>query len=213
MTSLLEACGGTDFRIEAGKSLLRPLGEADLSERYVGWLNDPETNRFSQRRGRTFTLTNVAAYVDAANASPDRLLLGVFVRGENAHIGNVQLNYFDRENRLAEVSNLLGERARWGGGFIVDADKHLIHYGFQKLGVRKFVMGNLAPHRASTFKSTSLGAQLEGRMRGHERLGEDYVDVLRFGLFADEFYTRFPELVSTVCWRVGTAAAASEATA
>lgn len=204
MTSLLEACGGPGFCIHAEKSRLRPLGEADLTARYLGWLNDPVTNRFSSRRGRSFSAEEMRDYVYAANASSDTLLLGIFVRGDEEHIGNVELHYFDRANGIADVSNLLGEQSRWGGGFIVDADKHLIHFGFRKLGIRKFVMGNLAPQRASTFKSTSLGARLEGRLRGHERLGEDYVDVLRFGLFADEFYARFPEIEGLECWGMDT---------
>lgn len=192
--SLLSRYGGPAFRIACEKSVLRPLGADDLSDDYLGWLNDPEVSRFSNRRGRKFTFDDMRAYVDAANAAPDRLLLGIFLRPSGRHVGNIGLYFFDRPNGLAEVSNLLGERESWGRGVIVDADKHLIHFGFQRLGVRKFVMGNLAPHRASTFKSTSLGAQLEGTRKRQQRLGDDYVDVLEFGLFADAFYDRFPEL-------------------
>ena len=192
--SLLSRCGGPALRIACEKSLLRPLGADDLTDGYLGWLNDPEVSRFSNRRGRKFTFDDMRAYVDAANAAPDRLLLGIFLRPTGRHVGNIGLNLFDRANGLAEISNLLGERESWGRGIIVDAGKHLIHFGFQRLGVRKFVMGNLAPHRASTFKSTSLGAQLEGRRKRHQRLDDDYVDVLEFGLFADAFYERFPEL-------------------
>ena len=194
MTSLLAACGGKSFVIEAEKLLLRPLGKENLTERYHAWLNDLEVNRFSSRRGRRFSCDDVSAYVDAANSSPDRLLLGIFLREGSTHVGNVQLNYFDRENGVADISNLLGERSEWGRGLIVDADKQLINFGFQTLGVRKFVMGNIAPNRASTFKSRSLGAQLEGRLRRHEAFDGGYVDVLRFGLFPEEFYSRFPEL-------------------
>jgi RimJ/RimL family protein N-acetyltransferase len=192
--SLLSRCGGPAFRLAAEKSELRPLGSADLTAAYLGWLNDPEVNRFSNRRDRRFTQDDMRAYVAAANASPDRLLLGIFLRETGAHVGNIGLYLFDRENGLAEISNLLGERSSWGRGIVVDAAKHLIHLGFRRLGVHKFVMGNLAPHRASTFKSTSLGAKLEGRRRRHVRCGDEYVDVLEFGLFADEFYERFPEL-------------------
>jgi RimJ/RimL family protein N-acetyltransferase len=194
--SLLSRCGGPEFSITAGKSELRPLKAADLTSTYLGWLNDPETNRFSNRHGRHFTHDDMRAYVEAANASPDRLLLGIFLHETGAHIGNSCLYLFDQANGLAEISNLLGERSSWGRGIIVDTAKHMIHLGFQQLGVRKFVMGNMAPHRASTFKSTSLGAKLEGRRRRHARCGEEYVDVLEFGLFADEFYERFPELMT-----------------
>jgi [ribosomal protein S5]-alanine N-acetyltransferase len=200
--SLLESCGGPALRIDTDKSVLRPLTEDDLSERYLGWLNDVEVNRFSSRRNRTFTFDDMTENLCQATASWDRLLLGLFERGSCVHIGNVQFQWVDRESGVADISNLLGERSRWGSGVVVDADKHLIHFAFQCLEARKIVMGNIAPHRASTFKSTSLGAQLEGRMRSHKRFGGEYVDVLRFGLFANEFYGRFPELEGTRCWRL-----------
>ena len=192
--SLVSHLGGPDFRIDTEKSVLRPLGETDLTDRYLGWLNDPEVNRFSSRRNRRFEQKDMVEYVESANASDDKLLLGIFPHDGREHVGNVLFDFNDRANGIATVANLLGEPSRWGGGYVVDADKHLIHLGFSQLGVRKFVLGNLAPNRASTFKSTSLGAQLEGRLRRHEAFGDDYVDVLKFGLFPDEFYDRFPEL-------------------
>ena len=111
----------------------------------------------------------------------------------------------DRANSLAEVSNLLGERANWGQGIIVDADKHLIHFGFQRLGIRKFVMANVAPSRGATFKSATLGAKMEGRHIDHQRFGDSYADVLEFGLFAEPFYERFPELLDKATNRIDTA--------
>jgi len=200
--SMLQSCGGLDLRIDTEKSVLRPLAEDDVSERYLGWMNSSEVNRFSSRRNRAFTLEDIAGNLDQANASRDRLLLGLFERGTGLHIGNVQLRWTDQTSGVAEISNLLGEQSRWGSGVVVDADRHLIHFAFQFLAVRKIVMGNISPHRASTFKSTSLGAQLEGTLRRHERFGEEFVDVLNFGLFATEFYSRFPDLERNQCWRV-----------
>lgn len=199
--SMIQSCGGPGLRIDAEKSVLRPLAENDVSERYLEWLNNPDVNRFSSRRDRVFTLQDIADNLGQANASQDQLLLGLFERGSNLHIGNVQLRWIDQESGVAEISNLLGEQSRWGSGVIVDADRHLIHFAFQILAVRKIAMGNISPHRASTFKSTSLGAQLEGTLRRHERFGEEFVDVLNFGLFATEFYGRFPDLEGTQCWR------------
>lgn len=194
MTGLLSKLGGSAFHIEAEKSLLRALGEADLTDRYLGWLNDSESNRYSSRRGSSFTREDMTAYVEDANASPNMLLLGIFPHESDEHVGNILFDYYDRPNGIATLANLLGETSRWGGGYVVDADKHVIGFGFQKLGVRKFVLGNLAPNRASTFKSTTLGAQLEGRLRRHEALDGAYVDILKFGLFPEEFYARFPEM-------------------
>jgi len=211
--TLLEQCGGPALRLRGEKIWLRPLDRPDIGPRYLAWLNDPEINEFTSRRGRQFVEADLVAYLDGANASADRLLLGIFTNDGDQHVGNILLRIIDAEAGVADLSNLIGEREYWGRGIIVDADCQAIHFGFQALSLAKFVMGNIAPHRASTFKSTSLGAKLEAKLRGQAiHLGER-VDVLRFGVFPDEFYGEFPNLRDRVTWEpvgAGGAIAVSE---
>jgi len=198
--TLLDASGGAGLRIRGDKICLRPLSRSDIGKHYVDWLNDPEINEFSSRRGTRFEEADLIAYLDAANASSDRLLLGIFTNQEDLHVGNVLVHVLDPQAGVADISNLIGDRAYWGRGIISDADSQAIHFGFQALRLEKFVMGNIAPHRASTFKSTSLGAKLEAKLRGQAVFNGDRVDVLRFGLFPDEFYEAHPELRDRVTW-------------
>ena len=198
--TLLEACGGSALRIQGGKTWLRALSRADVGPHYLGWLNDPEINEFTSRRDRTFVTEDLYAYLDSANTSDDRLLLGIFTNDDDTHVGNVLLHILDAEAGVADLSNLIGEREYWGRGIIADADSQAIHFGFQALGLAKFVMGNIAPHRASTFKSTSLGAKLEAKLRGQAIFRDQRVDVLRFGVFPDEFYEAHPDLRDRVTW-------------
>ncbi|MDE0779554.1 MAG: GNAT family N-acetyltransferase [Alphaproteobacteria bacterium] len=198
--TLLETCGGAALRIRGAKVWLRPLSPEDIGPRYLKWLNDPEINEFTSRHNLSFVKKDLFAYLDSANASTDRLLLGIFTNDKNIHIGNVLLHIIDAEAGIADLSNLIGERAYWGRGIIADADSQAIHFGFQALGLTKFVMGNIAPHRASTFKSTSLGAQLEAKFRSQAIFQGKRVDILRFGVFPSEFYDAHPELRETIAW-------------
>ena len=198
--TLLETCGGAALRIRGKKVWLRPLSHADIGPRYLNWLNDPEINEFTSRRNRSFVKEDLVTYLDDANASADRRLLGIFTNDDDKHVGNVLLHIIAAEAGIADLSNLIGEREYWGRGIIADADSQAIHFGFQALRLAKFVMGNIAPHRASTFKSTSLGAQLEAKFRGQVVIQGKRVDVLRFGVFPDEFYAGQPELRSRKTW-------------
>lgn len=193
-TTLLARAGGPGLRLRGSKVWLRPLSHEDLGDRYLGWLNDPEVNAHSARAGRRYTMSDLTRYLDEANASTNRLLLGMFTNDGDIHIGNVLLHVIDFTAGVADLSNLIGERDYWGRGIIVDADSQVIHFGFQALGLAKIVMGNIAPHRASTFKSTRLGARLEAKLRGQAIFRGERVDVLRFGLFQNEFYEAFPDL-------------------
>ena len=50
-------------RLIGGKVALRPFGAADVTDAYVGWLNDPEVTRFSNQRFRTHTRGSCEEYL------------------------------------------------------------------------------------------------------------------------------------------------------
>ncbi|MBT6535229.1 MAG: GNAT family N-acetyltransferase [Rhodospirillaceae bacterium] len=191
---LLAIAGGPGLRINGEKVYLRPLGHADANDRYHAWLNDDELNRYSERRGTSYSHDDILAYLDDANTSPALLQQGVFMIEDNNHVGNISLRVTNVGARVAEVATLIGEKDYWGRGVIVDAGKALIHFAFQNLKLRKVTLGNYAINRASTFKSRQLGAKPEGRFRQAALIDGEYVDVLEFGLFAEEFYETFPDL-------------------
>ena len=93
--TLLEASGGSTLRIRGDKIWLRPLSRADIGAHYLGWLNDPDINEFSSRRDKTFEKADLLAYLEVANASADRLLLGIFTNEDDRHIGNVLVHVLD----------------------------------------------------------------------------------------------------------------------
>jgi [ribosomal protein S5]-alanine N-acetyltransferase len=193
-TPLLEIAGGPELRIHGEKVYLRPLGHDDANDRYHAWLNDDEINRYSERRGRSYSHKDIRAYLDDANVSTVLLQQGVFMREDDNHVGNISLRVTNVGARVAEVATLIGEKDYWGRGVIVDAGKALIHFAFQNLKLHKITLGNYAINRASTFKSRQLGATPEGRFRDAALIDGKYVDVLEFGLFAEEFYEKFPDL-------------------
>jgi len=181
----------TNIKIECENLYLKQLSLSQISDRYVFWLNDPEVNRFSQRFGKSFRIRDVKQYVDTSNKSKNILLLGIFLNKGDIHVGNIKLDYFDRKNRLADISTLLGEKDYWGKGIIIEAARHLIDFGFKELNIHKFILGNIAPNRASSFKSATLGARLEGTRKSHFLFEGDYVDVLEYGLLKKDFYKAF----------------------
>jgi [ribosomal protein S5]-alanine N-acetyltransferase len=195
--SLLQSSGGFGLEIECEKSVLRPLNRERASANYCDWLNDETVNQYSQRLDRRSTPEDVQAYIDRANTSTDTLLFGIFDRATGAHIGNIQLRYYDKSNGLADLSTLIGERDFWGKGYAKDVWKHIVHFGFSVVAVRKFTMGNSAGNKAASGKTLFVGARLEATKRRHVLIGGDYHDVLEYGLFPEDFYATFPALEHT----------------
>ena len=183
-----------DFKIYGEKIYIRKLNRHDFTDRYLSWLNDPIVNKHSSRYGKTFCKRDLKSYVNNMN-STNYILVGIFTMSNKEHIGNTLLGPIDFDNRSSEISNLIGEKEYWEKGVALESCKLLIDYAFSNLELHKITIGNLSPNRGATFLSKQLGFRLEGKLIEAVFLRRKYYNVLRFGLFKDEFYEKFPSLL------------------
>ncbi len=117
-----------------------PFTEEFLTERYVGWLNDPETVAFSEQRHRTHTLASCRAYMQSFDGTP-HYFRAVVRKKDGLHIGNINA-YVDGSNRTADVGILIGERTVWGQGFGLEAWAAFCD-GLLASGLRKITAGTM----------------------------------------------------------------------
>lgn len=100
---------------------LRPLTVADVTDRYVQWLNDPEVTRYLIAGRTAQTRESIVAFVRGIPAT-DRYAVEV----DGQHVGNVCFRHVDAASRVAEVGLLIGDRARWGHGIGTAAVRELM---------------------------------------------------------------------------------------
>ncbi len=178
------------LKLDGKNVMLRKLSVADCSDSYLSWLNDPDVNRYSGR-APSCTKDQMIEYVSRMNAhGSGHLLMGVFWKSTNEHIGNTLLGPIDKKNANAEISNLIGEKRFWGKGVAVEADRLMIDFAFTILDIHKITIGNIAPNRAATFMSRQLGFVLEGTLKEQMLWNGVFTDVLRFGLLKERFYKK-----------------------
>ena len=188
-----------NLKIYGNKIYLIMLSELNISHRYLLWLNDKEVNKFSSRNGKTFTENEISNYVLNCNQSDTKLLMGIYDTALSVHIGNVLL-IADYEKSCINISNLIGEKDYWSKGYVVDADKHLMHFCFNYLKVKKFSMGNFSKNRASTLKSSALGAKIINIKENINSKFDFDKKIINFELMPKDFYSNFPELKNTENW-------------
>ncbi len=171
---------------------LRPLQETDLNEGYLGWLNDSEVTRYLAF-GR-FPVTDSAnrEYLRRFFGSTADILLAIVDIESDQHIGNVTLNRIDWIDRTADTGIMIGRKDFWGRGYATEAWTLLIRYAFERLGLHKIIAGSTAEHTGSLSALKKLGFQREGILRGEIFLDGKYHDVIRMGLFVEEFIPAFP---------------------
>lgn len=166
--------------------MLRPLTADDVSDRYVGWLNDPEVTRYLEPRDRPATRAAILHYLQRFAGGPDEIF-AIIERAGGAHVGNVTLNHVHPVHLTADTGLLLGERDRWGQGYASEAWSLVLRHAFDDLRLRKVIAGACEPNRASLAVLHKLGFRLEGTLRGECLVDGRHVDALRLGLLAAEF--------------------------
>jgi len=161
---------------------LEPIRPEDVSERYVGWLNDPEITRHTEARHSRHSLTSVLAYVILAISDPNAAMWRIVVDG--AHIGNIRLSDVNFVHRRASVALLIGETHHRGVGHGAEAVEIVARYGLEDMGLNKVTAGIYRTNIASRRAFEKAGFEMEAVLRRHAFEDGMFVDVLQMARFA-----------------------------
>lgn len=178
-----------DERLTGSGVAIRLLTLRDCSPRYLGWLQDPEVNRFLETRWREQTLDSVREFVAATSASDDSYLFAIVEASSGAHIGNLKLGPVNRHHAHADLSYFIGEKQHWGKGYATEAIALAVGFAFRRLGLNRVQAGVYEENVASARALEKAGFMLEGRFRRELRSAEggSWQDHLWYGLLADEW--------------------------
>ena len=117
----------------------------------------------------------------------DTLALVVFADGDR--VGHV---YLIRE-RPGDATYRRAELAYWvapgeqGNGYATDAARTVLGHGFDRLGLHKVTAKAFGSNEASVRVLEKLGFSQEGVFRDEAFVDGEFVDLLRFGLLAEEW--------------------------
>jgi len=170
--------------IETDRLRILPFDPAHLSERYVGWLNDPEVVEFSEQRHCKHTLESCEAYFRSMERSGN-LFLAICEKPSGAHIGNASVAV-DVHNSIADISIMIGERSRWGEGLGAEAFMAIVGRLLDSGEFRKVTAGTVAVNFPMLKAMERAGMQEECRRANHYLLKGEAVDVVYFARWRDD---------------------------
>lgn len=165
---------------------LRPVAEADLTEEYLQWFNDPSVTRYLGMGKFPLTLDGLRQSLERFNSKTD-ILLAIVDKETDLHIGNVALNRIHWLHRNADTGLVIGRKEFWGKGYATEAWGLAIRYAFETLNLHKIIATVVAGHDSSQAALEKLGFQVEGRGREEFYLEGKYHDYIRLGLLKEEF--------------------------
>ena len=77
--------------LNSSRLCLRDLEPSDLNANYLGWLKDPEVNRYLETRFLPQTQEALQAYWQAHRDDPASPWFAICLVGDGRHIGNIKL--------------------------------------------------------------------------------------------------------------------------
>lgn len=171
--------------IETERLLVVPFRETHLTERYVGWLNDPEVVRYSDQRFRSHTLDSCREYWQSFQGTPNYFWAVVAKDVKLGHIGTMT-GFVDPPHRVVDVGILIGERAVWGRGYGSEAWTAVCHFLLYGVGMRKVSAGTLSVNDRMISIMRRAGMVEDGRRVRHCLFDGQEVDLVYAGLFRGE---------------------------
>lgn len=165
---------------------IRRLTNRDVTERYVGWLNDKEVNQYLESRFVQHNIDSTLQYL--ASVTNDRnYAFGIFLKDRDIHIGNVKLGNINIRHGYADIGFLIGEKEYWRGGFGSEAVGLATTFGFNYLSLNKIYGGVYSVNAGSVRVFQKNGYVLEGCERKKCLLDTgERCDVLIYGKLRDE---------------------------
>lgn len=131
--------------LDCGKWLVRTVTAADASERWAGWMADPEASHMLNAVPKAMKLDDLVAYIKSFDQK-SHLLLGIFEQASSKLLGFLRVDIdFARGEYL--VSMLIGEPDHRKKGITNDITVPFRDYFFETLGLNKMVATALSHNR------------------------------------------------------------------
>lgn len=171
------------FPLDGKKVRLTRFTATDITDNYIGWLNDPVVTRFSNQRFLCHDRTSSERYLASFDGTPN-LFVSVRRLDDGRAIGTMTA-YISPHHGTADVGILIGDRSAWGSGFGQDAWDTLTNWLASHPGIRKVTAGTLACNAPMIRLAERSGMELEGRRSGQELVDGEPVDILYFAHFVE----------------------------
>lgn len=158
---------------------------------YYSWLDDLSLDTFTERSRFPNSEKKMRQYFERAEKRQDLVLLGIFDRQTDTHIGNVTFQEIDWIRGRACMGYLLGDKKFHGQNIATEAVVMFMYFGFAKLNLGRIYTDINENHRASLRVAEKAGLVVEGRLREHFVVNGVPADSIIFGALRHEWMERY----------------------
>jgi len=167
---------------------IKTITKIDVTQKYVDWLHDPETNKYLEVRHNLPNLEEQKLFVDTYDQKSN-FLFGIYSNDTKTMIGTISLS-LNVAHQTASFGYLIGEKKYLGTTAGIDAACLLLDFAFDDLALYKVSGGAYVTNIGSLFNFKRMGFIKEGKRR--EELLQDgkRFDSVLFGILSTEWFQK-----------------------
>ncbi len=169
---------------ETANYVLRLLGPEHATERYLGWLRDPEISRTLETDGASQTIETIRAFIKSHD-NETRFLFGIFTK-DGAFIGTHSFRWYPKDKR-ATVGVMIGDKAYWGRAVPLETRARLLDWAFGELGCNKIEAGCYSINLPAIYNFKRQRWILEGVQKAHATIEGRPADLLFYAMFQKDW--------------------------
>ncbi len=170
------------MKLETENLTLKPLSLEETEDNYPNWFNDPEVCKYNSHGEVVYTKEMAINFVNSIKDDSSKIVLAVYLKRKNIHIGNISLQKIDKKNKSAEIAYIFGEKEYWGKGLATEASQPLIDYAFKVLDLHRLYFGTHVDNIGMQKVGEKLGFKKEGVLKDAQYKNGKYNDVVIYGV-------------------------------
>ena len=165
---------------------LSPMTTSDITEDYIGWLNDKIVNRFIEARHTHQTIETVTEYINDFYKDQEKYIWGIYSL-DGKLIGTISLNQIYHYHNSCSFGLMIGDSNYWGKSASEEAISLVLDFAFDTLKLHRVTGGCYSKNLGMIFTFQRLGFKREGVMRDSLIEGDKYIDEYLWGMLSHEW--------------------------
>jgi RimJ/RimL family protein N-acetyltransferase len=168
-------------RLETQRLILREITVNDAL-RITTLLNNHKISRYLSRVPYPYTVDDANEWIGLIREKykdEKQINFAIVEKNSQTYMGSIGFNT-NKEHNRASIGYWLGEEY-WGRGFVTEAGKELLKYGFEVLDLHRIYCSHFDANPASGKVMQKIGLKYEGRRVEHFYKGDEYFDLIDYG--------------------------------
>lgn len=174
--------------LETERLILRPIKEADAPVIFP-LINDADVARYLLNVPHPYPEDELIPWIRRAREAmerKERYEFAIVFRESGLPMGACSLMNISWEHMNAEFGYWLGKE-HWGRGYMTESVSRLVRFGFEDLRIERIHARVFSGNTPSIRVIEKVGLKLEYCARHETRKGDDFHDMLHYGLVREEY--------------------------